>query len=401
MTDREYRLALKAIRSYIETSVSSYDPGYQALYDACERYAFPQPEDLDNPALESESTSPYAQAEQRISRVRPTSQEVALADQLWLIGRRCPPPVQRYHYRNSFVRPTEQYLPDKEHGSFYGDIALLLMRGPEKDGSIPVGYLRDCAVPLTEDRDVLYDGDFFDYLRMQSVRNACYLLRKEYRKSFFLRFYKLYGKNPWVTSQKSLIDTTAQTTKLIAQFTQLIMSARLLRDAAILKESSIILKDPIQRAQISADLTNWKEVLNDWRDTIQKGKQSICISFSSKLLHFQCPERFFLFDSVSSNMTTGQNGMTMRIPTRKHPEGFQIILSFDKTWTNEVVRNVNYVSALPKISMRGDEETLQRYFDHAAKELALSQLITDAMDGEPLSWPLTRLTDLLVTKASK
>lgn len=407
----DYEGSKESIRHFFETNVCDYDFGNDLLYSFCHSQRLrPQSSQQQNSNEKSD-----------VKADRPTEQEAAFADQMWLIGRAYAASPQRYSYKNKKKKPSEDHLGAEGYESFFSDIARTLLRWQRK---APTVYLRGSRVKLSEGDaqfcsvrkaiDVL-NGEDADGMGFPSIGVSAFLevLVRLHDAKYSLDF--IIEKTNDVSfdiPEKDLI-LSCITADLVIQFAQFISAARLLRDMAIFKDSK----------KLETSDENLREELGLWEETLKGGEQSLNISFSSKFLHFQLPNLFFIYDSISTkNAGVGKETHLKCNPDReitaefrsKPNSVFKAFKEKDKRLLNsqsdifegsEIMRE--YVSGLSKrldqiTSTPEDSDGAsnggERYFVHAIKELAFARIIHDALlEADCPKRHITRNVDILVS----
>ena len=395
----DFNTAEDAIKARVEDYLESCNFGNKLLYDLCREHPL------------SKMTILSSEQDGKL-----TEDEAAFADEMWLIGRAYAASPQRYVYKNGMTKPTEDYLLNEGYESFFADIARILFRGPYNRDNCPRAYLRG--------KECILD---FDLNEAESVKTACETLYDE-TDSFIEAFsklsdkqyqYEIQGKKSGqveITISEHDFRLLRQTVSCVVQFSKLIGSARLLRDAAILKQSCTKAADDIRSAQQkkwseserkSRSKTSpqdvWKEAQNEWKKTMKEGEQSLCLSFSSKFLHFHCPQLFFIYDSISSN-NIGNLGTQINLSL--NPEDGNSIDNAGISIHLKAPRNSVYL-ALNEALGQDTEDDEKKYAVHACKELVFAYLVHDAVKNDPqpitrlVDFPITRLVDFLITNAVK
>ena len=381
-------------RARVKDYHESYNFGNEQLYDLCRKHPLGKmvicPSEQDS---------------------KLTEDEAAFADEMWLIGRAYAASPQRYVYKDGLTKPSEDYLSHEGYESFFADIARILFRGPynrDNGKRSPRAYLRG--------KECILD---FDLNEAESVKIACETLYDE-TKPFIEAFSKLSDKQyrceiqgkksgeVEVTISEHDFRLLRQTISCVVQFSKLISSARLLRDAAILKQSCTKDADDIRSAQQrrwskrrdknkpnKSPQKVWEETKAEWEKTMNEGKQSLCLSFSSKFLHFHCPQLFFIYDSISSN-NIGNLGTQINLSL--DPKDGNSIDNAGVSIHLNAPRNSVYLALNEALGQDTDDDE-KKYVVHACKELIFAYLVHDAVENDPR--PITRLVDFLITNAVK
>lgn len=409
----DFNTAEDAIKARVKDYDESYNFGNKLLYDLCREHPL------------SKMTIRSSEQDDKL-----TEDEAAFADEMWLIGRAYAASPQRYVYKNGMTKPTEDYLLNEGYESFFADIARILFRGPYNRDNCPRAYLRG--------KECILD---FDLNEAESVKTACETLYDE-TESFIEAFsklsdkqyqYEIQGKKSGqgkVTISEHDFRLLRQAVSCVVQFSKLISSARLLRDAAILKQSCTKDADDIRSAQQkkwneskrknkskTSPQDVWKETKNEWKKTMEEGEQSLCLSFSSKFLHFHCPQLFFIYDSISSN-NLGNLGKQTTLSLMPEKNGLMsnadITISFTDSGKALYPKYLEICNDLDSKDVDDEKEDENKtegggkgadynqeapYVVHACKELTIAYLIHSLTENDPQR--ITRLVDFLITNAIK
>lgn len=418
-----YEESTEVIKRFFTEHVSNYDIGNDLLYKLCRDYPL-------KPQL--------SQNHGEIDKL--TEQEAALADQMWLIGRAYAASPQRYIYRGKAAKPSEDYLGTEGYESFFCDIARTLLRWRKpKEPDDRIVYLRGEAVTLSKDEIKelgsvekaisILDGRDADDTGFHPIGLSDFLeilasLHDADNAGYALDFNLHRASDGKYRFDFPDIDLTLSciTTDLVIQFAQFVSAVRMLRDAAICEESGSKPPEPSGK-----DHGVWKKELGDWKKTLCTGEQSLNISFSSKFLHFQLPNLFFIYDSISVKNTTMTKQTQLQCSSdhgiscefRSTPRS--VFIAFKERagqlphkLPNELEsseRLKDYIASLPQRLNRlvstakdsdGTPDSGKRYFVHAIKELALARIIHDALrEADCPNRYITRSVDILVTNWSK
>lgn len=408
----DYEGSKESIRHFFETNVCDYDFGNDLLYSFCHSQRLrPQSSQQQNSNEKSD-----------VKADRPTEQEAAFADQMWLIGRAYAASPQRYSYKNKKKKPSEDHLGAEGYESFFYDIARTLLRWQNEE---PIAYLRGKQVELSKD-DAQFcsverainilngnaNGTGFPSIGVSTFLEVLARLR-DAKYSFDFNIEKEdNGKSGFDIPENDLI-LSCITADLVIQFAQIISATRLLRDMAIFKESK----------KLKTSDEQLRKKLEIWEKTLGEGEQSLNISFSSKLLHFQLPDIFFIYDSISSqNAGVGKETHLECNPNREIKAEFRstpnsVFKAFEEKGkrllnsqsnafaSSEIMRK--YVSGLSErldqISSTlkdsdGASNGGKRYFVHVIKELAFARIIHDALlEADCPRRYITRSVDILIT----
>lgn len=406
-----YEGSKESIRHFFETSVCDYDFGNDLLYSFC----------YDQRLRPQSSQQQHANEKSDVKADRPTEQEAAFADQMWLIGRGYAASPQRYSYKNKIKKPSEDHLGAEGYESYFSDIARTLLRWQRK---APIVYLRGNRVELSKSDaqfcsvrkaiDVL-DGEDADDMSFSSIGISTFLevlVRLRDAKYNFDFDIEKTNNVCFDIPEKDLI-LSCITADLVIQFAHFISAARLLRDMAIIKDSK----------KLEASDGELREELGLWEKTLEGGEQSLNISFSSKFLHFQLPNIFFIYDSISTkNAGVGKETHLKCNPNReikaefrsKPNSVFKAFKEKDKRLLNgqsaifedsEIMgeyvsglsRRIDQITSTPEDS-DGASNGGKRYFVHAIKELAFARIIHDALlEADCPKRHITRNVDILIS----
>ena len=316
--------------------------GNDLLYFFCENCRIPTLEEVES--------------QRRINRDREllTPAEAHFADQMWLIGRSYAASPERYSYSNGRDKgkPKDDLLSPEGYESYFQDIARMLFR-EECQGEKPVAYFRGQRESDLESRikklveDNASELGWIEILNKEAQNNdqesidvcafrkglkiATHVVKMagEQLGSKRCLFDKLTNlevpdkegsepnrpsllSNNLPKNQAGLcnaidsdLDKTKQASFLVGRFADLLNAARKLRDITIV----LCTLEELKRKAMSQgeDIFKNKNEANSWTALpkrmllVEQGKPSTSISFSSKFLHFHYPERFFIFDSISSH----------------------------------------------------------------------------------------------------
>lgn len=419
----DFNTAKDAIKARVGDYPESYNFGNKLLYDLCREHPL------------SKMTIRSSEQDDKL-----TKDEAAFADEMWLIGRAYAASPQRYVYKNGMTKPTEDYLLNEGYESFFADIARILFRGPYNRDNSPRGYLRGKECILSARSDISND---LDLSKAEAVKRACDTLDEE-TPSFLECFTNLSDEQyefdyPRIEAKDTIIVISehdfrllCQTVSCVIQFSKLIGSARLLRDAAILKQSCTKDADDIRTTQQkkwseskrknkskTSPQDVWKEAQNEWKKTMKEGEQSLCLSFSSKFLHFHCPQLFFIYDSISSN-NLGNLGKQTTLSLMPEINGLMnnadITINFTDSDSGKALysKYLEIYNGLDSKDVDDEKEEENKtkggskgadynqeapYVVHACKELTIAYLIHNAINYD--SQRITRLADFLITNAIK
>ena len=409
----DYEGSKESIRHFFETNVCDYDFGNDLLYSFCHSQRLrPQSSQQQNSNEKSD-----------VKADRPTEQEAAFADQMWLIGRAYAASPQRYSYKNKKKKPSEDHLGAEGYESFFSDIARTLLRWR---GEEPVVYLRGKRVELPKDDSQfcsvqkainVLDGKDANGIGFPSIGVSTFLEvlahLRDAKYSFDFNIEKKDGDKYGFDIPETDLVLSCITADLVIQFAQLISAARLLRDMAIFKDSK----------RLEASDKKLRKELGSWENTLKDGEQSLNISFSSKFLHFQLPNIFFIYDSISTkNAGVGKETHLKCNPDREIKAEFrsksnsvfkafkekdeQLLNSqyytFDgskimEEYVSGLSKRLDQISSTPEDS-DGASNGGKRYFVHAIKELAFARIIHDALlEADCPKRHTTRNVDILVS----
>ena len=327
------------------------------------------------------------------------------------------------------TKPTEDYLLNEGYESFFADIARILFRGPYTRDYSPRAYLRgrECILDL-------------DLSKAKAVKRACKTLAKETQsflecftnlsdEQYEFDYPRIEAKDAKIVISEHDFKLLCQTVSCVVQFSKLISSARLLRDAAILEQSCAKHADDIRSAQQkewseskrknkskTSPQEIWIEAQNEWKKTMKEGEQSLCLSFSSKFLHFHCPKLFFIYDSISSN-NLGNLGAQTTLSLMPKINGLMnnadIAINFTDSGKALYSKYLEICNDLDSKDVDDEKEDEKKkggskgagynqeapYAVHACKELTIAYLIHNVAEND--SQRITRLVDFLITNAIK
>lgn len=263
----------------------SLSPGNDLLYHLCKSY--PLVDAISNGTIEEDATD----------------REEAFANQMWLVGRSYAASPQRYSYTisgekggksSSGAKPNEGYIKTEGYESFFTDVVRMMLREEYHDEENPLACFRG------EKEDLRKYEPLNDLISSDSVVDAYMMLSRidDFRASVeklrddsqtFSDGWSFDSETKTFSCSGETLDLAKKITKCVIWFTLLLNATRLIRDMAIIgrvaksDESSGCLGDKI----------------DEWKETVRKGKQSLNISFSSKFLHFHLPSHVFIFDGIS------------------------------------------------------------------------------------------------------
>ena len=377
--------------------------GNDLLYFFCENCRIPTLEEVES--------------QRRINRDREllTPAEAHFADQMWLIGRSYAASPERYSYSNGRDKgkPKDDLLSPEGYESFFQDIARMLFR-EECQGEKPVAYFRDRREGDLESRIMKLVGDntsgfgWIEILNKESQRkvkesidictfrkdlkNATGIVKMageqlESKRRLFDKSENLglLDKERTEPNRPSLLstnlpenqaglrnaidlnsDNTEQASYLVGCFADLLNAARKLRDITIIIRTLEELKDKAmsQKGEIfksNNEARSWA-ALPKRVQLVEQGKPSTSISFSSKFLHFHYPERFFIFDSISSQNAPHLDALY------KDFESFEVS---ETTYTNLLDRT----KRAAKTEKNRSEQKRLAYLMHALQELKFANFL--------------------------
>lgn len=292
-------------------------------------------------------------------------QEVILAAKMWLIGRSYAASPERYAYRKGEKCKKPEELGPEGYESFFNDIAGILIEGKP--------YYRGVS---HDKKDI--DNSKNDEVSLLKAKSCSKQAKLLYCETLHL-VKGLNGGDYELVGDSGDIDTLRVVSDAVYMLGRAIQQARTARDWT----------------KIARGAENCHEVKTECQD--------FPLSFSSKFLHFHLPRLVFIYDSISGGALSSNN----------------VRRCFSETSDGGNCENgFLEVRCVPRVGAEEARKQHDRYYLHAAKELALATAIYKYVKSDedlrkaleeglietgkiPCYFSITRMIDALVTNSRK
>lgn len=292
-------------------------------------------------------------------------QKAILAAKMWLIGRSYAASPERYAYRKGEKCKKPEEIGPEGYESFFNDIAGILIEGKP--------YYRG----VSYDKKSIDDSKNDEVILTEAARCS------EQAKLLYCETLHLVeglkGDDYELVRDSGGIDTVRAVSDAVCVLGRAIQQARTARDWT----------------KIARGAENSHEVKTECQD--------FPLSFSSKFLHFHLPRLVFIYDSISGGALSSNN----------------VRRCFSETSDGGNCENgFLEVRCVPRVGAEEARKQHDRYYLHAAKELALATAIYKYVKSDedlrkaleegrietgkiPCYFSITRMIDALVTNSRK